>query len=201
LFASVPVALLWRSRRYLADATAVQLTRSPTALHRALAHLAECGAVIPGGEGVSHLFVIGPEVVAARERRQRQRGLPPGVEGMRARRKSPPPASAGGLSDRVSEAWQAHGELRHAEAASRAREASADRGTLTEREGLLMGMHPALHRRLARLVRMGAVTPEAPLAGARAQGPPSPRPSPSQGRERERGRTAAALPSARRRAG
>jgi hypothetical protein len=115
LFASLPVALLWRSRRYLADATAVPLTRNPTGLYRALTHLVEGGAVIPGGEAVSHLFIIGPEAV---------------------------------------------GE----DAPSRARETAAEQGTLPEREGLLMGMHPPLSRRLSRLVRMGAVPPDAPAA-------------------------------------
>lgn len=97
LFASVPVALLWRSRRYLADATGVQLTRNPTGLYRGLSHLGKCGALIPGGESVSHLFIIAPDT----------RG--------------------------------------------------AANATFTQREGLLMGMHPSLARRLARLVRMGAV--------------------------------------------
>jgi heat shock protein HtpX len=60
LLASLPVALLWRSRRYLADATAVELTRNPTGLYRALRRLGERGAVAPGGEGVAHLFVVGP---------------------------------------------------------------------------------------------------------------------------------------------
>jgi Zn-dependent protease with chaperone function len=96
LFASLPVGLLWRSRRYLADATAVELTRNPSGLYRGLRHLGDAGAVIPGGEGVAHLFIVGPE-----------------------------------------------GER-------------AQRGTFTEREGLLMGMHPALARRLRRLERMGA---------------------------------------------
>lgn len=136
LAASVPVALLWRSRRYLADATAVQLTRNPTALYRALIRLVECGAAVTGGERVAHLFVVGPEVAAAREWLDRvhagarlRAGLPP-----RIRREVPlPPA------DRV----------------------EAKRGFLGEYEGL-MGMHPALRRRLARLVRMGAVPPEAP---------------------------------------
>jgi heat shock protein HtpX len=96
LFASLPVGLLWRSRRYLADATAVQLTRNPAGLARGLRHLGEAGAVIPGGEGVAHLFIVGPTD---------QRG---------------------------------------------------PRGTFIEREGLLMGMHPSLKRRLARLHRMGA---------------------------------------------
>ena len=95
LFASLPVGLLWRSRRYLADATAVQLTRNPTGLYRGLRHLGETGAVIPGGEGVAHLFIVAPT-----------------------------------------------GER-------------AQRGTFTEREGLLMGMHPTLKRRLARIERMG----------------------------------------------
>jgi Zn-dependent protease with chaperone function len=95
LFASLPVGLLWRSRRYLADATAVELTRNPSGLYRGLRHLGEAGGMIPGGEGVAHLFVVGPE-----------------------------------------------GE-------------HAQRGTFSEREGLLMGMHPALERRLRRLERMG----------------------------------------------
>jgi Zn-dependent protease with chaperone function len=60
LFASVPVALLWRSRRYLADATAVQLTRNPTGLYRALVRLGQSGALLPGGAAVAHLFVVGP---------------------------------------------------------------------------------------------------------------------------------------------
>jgi Zn-dependent protease with chaperone function len=96
LFASLPVALLWRSRRYLADATAVELTRNPTGLHRGLRRLGDAGAVIPGGEEVVHLFIVGPE------------------------------------GDRPQ-----------------------PRGSFTEREGLLMSMHPSLKRRLQRLERMG----------------------------------------------
>jgi Zn-dependent protease with chaperone function len=95
LFASVPVALLWRSRRYLADATAVELTRNPDGLHGALGRLGEAGGAAPGGEEVAHLFVIAPPPVRGR-----------------------------------SPFW--------------------------EREGLLMGMHPSLARRLGRLARMGA---------------------------------------------
>lgn len=52
------LALLWRKRRYLADATAVQLTRNPDGLARALLR-AQWG-VIPGSTGVAHLFVTGP---------------------------------------------------------------------------------------------------------------------------------------------
>jgi heat shock protein HtpX len=98
LFASLPVGLLWRSRRYLADATSVALTRNPTGLYRGLRRLGEAGAATPGGGEVAHLFIVGPE------------------------------------GDRP--------------------------GTFAEREGLLMGMHPKLSRRLQRLERMGAVTAE-----------------------------------------
>ena len=108
LFASLPVGLLWRSRRYLADATAVQLTRNPTGLYRGLQHLGEIGAVIPGGEGVAHLFIV-----------------------------------------------ESTGER-------------AQRGTFTEREGLLMGMHPALKRRLKRIERMGATLDPPRRAGRTA---------------------------------
>jgi hypothetical protein len=63
-------------------------------LHRGLRHLGEAGAMIPGGESVAQLFIVGP---------------------------------SGG---------------------------QAQRGTFTEREGLLMGLHPSLARRLKRLERM-----------------------------------------------
>ena len=55
------IALLWRARRYLADATAVQLTRYPDGLARALQRLGDKGAAIPGAGLAAHVFVIGPE--------------------------------------------------------------------------------------------------------------------------------------------
>ena len=55
------LALVWRSRRYLADATAVQLTRNPDGVASGLAALASRGGVIPGGRWAAPLFVIGPE--------------------------------------------------------------------------------------------------------------------------------------------
>jgi len=55
------LALAWRSRRYLADATAVQLTRNPDGVARGLAALSSRGGVIPGGSWAAPLFVVGPE--------------------------------------------------------------------------------------------------------------------------------------------
>jgi hypothetical protein len=57
----------WRARRYLADATAVQLTRNPDALGRALSTLAAAGDVVPGTEWAAHLFVVGRSKPAQKE--------------------------------------------------------------------------------------------------------------------------------------
>jgi Zn-dependent protease with chaperone function len=59
------MAAMWRRRRLLADATAVELTRDPDALARALTQLRDNGATVPPGPW-THLFAVGPEL--ARER-------------------------------------------------------------------------------------------------------------------------------------
>ncbi len=55
------MALLWRTRRYLADASSVELTRNPDALARALQCLSEDNTAMPGGEWATHLFVVNPK--------------------------------------------------------------------------------------------------------------------------------------------
>jgi Zn-dependent protease with chaperone function len=55
------MALLWRTRRYLADAGAVEFTRNPDALARALQRLSEDRTTIDGGAWASHLFVVNPQ--------------------------------------------------------------------------------------------------------------------------------------------
>ena len=54
------MALVWRSRRYLADASAVELTRNPDALAGALERLSQDNSTIYGGDWATHLFVINP---------------------------------------------------------------------------------------------------------------------------------------------
>src|SRR5262245_16646749 len=54
------MALVWRTRRYLADASAVELTRNPDALAGALERLSQDNSAISGGAWASHLFVINP---------------------------------------------------------------------------------------------------------------------------------------------
>ena len=52
------IALLWRARRRLADATAVQLTRYPGALADALRTMAGLDTVVPGAAHVHFLFPV-----------------------------------------------------------------------------------------------------------------------------------------------
>jgi len=58
LVVNPPLALLWRRRRLLADATAVELTRNPDALAEALEHLQRQRPAAPPGP-FAHLFVVG----------------------------------------------------------------------------------------------------------------------------------------------
>ncbi len=52
------IAILLRTRRYLADATAVQLTRNPDALAVALYKLDHLGGTVPGGAAAGPLFIV-----------------------------------------------------------------------------------------------------------------------------------------------
>ena len=54
------MALLWRKRKYLADASAVQLTRNPDGLAEALRKLNSDRGPIPGGAWAAHLFLVNP---------------------------------------------------------------------------------------------------------------------------------------------
>lgn len=54
------LAMLWRTRQYLADASAVQLTRNPQSLASALQKLNAAPGEIPGGDWASHLFLASP---------------------------------------------------------------------------------------------------------------------------------------------
>lgn len=54
--------LLWRSRVYLSDASAVQLVRNPDDLASALQKLSEADTTVPGGNWASHLFIVKPAI-------------------------------------------------------------------------------------------------------------------------------------------
>lgn len=61
LLLAAPLGLAWRSRRLLADATAVQLTRDPSALAAALSAANTAGSDMPeAGNLVANLFALSP---------------------------------------------------------------------------------------------------------------------------------------------
>ena len=62
------LALMWRTRRYLADATAVQLTRNPDSLASALERLGRDAGIVPGTQSASYLFIVAPESGNTRDR-------------------------------------------------------------------------------------------------------------------------------------
>jgi Zn-dependent protease with chaperone function len=75
------LAAMWRARRRLADATAVQLTRNPGALARAVRDLEGSDVEVPGGWAVNFLFPVWPAVTE--EIAARQTEIAAAVVGMR----------------------------------------------------------------------------------------------------------------------
>jgi len=125
-----------RTRRYLADATAVQLTRNPDGLADALARLAVDGGPVPGGQWFSHLFIVGSEAEIARS------------DATLAARVA---ATRHGVAAGETGAIEAARRL----AAEAAEGRSGSRGTWAQE---LAGApsHPQIHQRVFRLERLGA---------------------------------------------
>jgi Zn-dependent protease with chaperone function len=134
--------LIWRTRRYLADAMAVQLTRNPEGLAETLEVLSEKGSVIPGGQWTSYLFIVGTE--AARYRIYRE------IEAEAHEGKND--AVAAGL--RRSKSGTATTYRQRKRIISKL--ARLEQGTLPEELGGILSSHPPLTKRLNRLRLMGA---------------------------------------------
>jgi Zn-dependent protease with chaperone function len=155
------MALTWRSRRYLADATAVQLTRYPDGLARALTRLSERGGVIPGSEWAGHLFIVGPEAAKARARRRwrlQQRSMSTRWEAYKR-------ANPGRSRWEQIRGWKsaaAGGQTRREALAaylSEHQEATQVEEKTIGGELSVVGFHPPLWRRLLRLRALGATVP------------------------------------------
>jgi Zn-dependent protease with chaperone function len=128
------VALLLRSRRRLADATAVQLTRHPDGLACALVHLVQEAHTVANAGWAEMLFIVGPEAAGARRMDQ--------------------------LTQRMQAIREAGGEWKTRAKAGLAvtNELAVERETETEarRHNFIFGFHPSLNSRIAQLKRMGA---------------------------------------------
>jgi Zn-dependent protease with chaperone function len=146
------MAALWRRRRLLADATAVELTRDPDALARALEHLQEHGATVPAGPW-THLFVVGPEL--ARERSERR--LAQRREEIWNGPRRPGESRAASVRRRTRTAFEASSEFQ----TDAAEHVGADDGSAD-----LVSFIPPIGKRIDRLVALGA-EPRPPA------GPPS----------------------------
>jgi hypothetical protein len=76
LLVSPAISLLWRNRRKLADATAVELTRQPDALAVAYRKLAAMNVKVPGAVAVHWLFPVwDPKVDRDQTRKEVTTGL------------------------------------------------------------------------------------------------------------------------------
>ncbi len=149
---------MWRRRRLLADATAVELTRDPDALARALTQLRDNGATVPPGPW-THLFAVGPEL--ARERtmktfERRRDEIWTGDRSFVERSKSAYSASVDLRRDMAS--------LDQADAAE-----AGGAGTATSAPGTsaaeLAHFLPKLSKRVERLAAMGAYVQADPIRG------------------------------------
>jgi Zn-dependent protease with chaperone function len=151
------VALTWRGRRYLADATAVQLTRYPDGVARGLTHLAESGPVIPGTEWASHLFVVGAEM--GRDRAQRGAWLAQraGRGGWKEFQRANPGKSRLDLAREVMSSRDPAARLEQLGAlqAGALEQYAVEQKTLSGSLGFV-SFHPPLWRRLLRLRALGA---------------------------------------------
>jgi Zn-dependent protease with chaperone function len=131
------IALVWRSRRYLADATSVQLTRDPDGMADALVELMDKGGLPPGSQWAAHLFVVGTEVAELRNR---------GAYRDAIRRLD--------LDGAVRRGWARIGD---APPAATAANAADKRDGLAADSLIMVNFHPPLEKRLQRLRAQGAI--------------------------------------------
>jgi hypothetical protein len=137
------LALTWRTRRYLADASAVRLTRNPDGVLSGLLRLARQGGMVPGAQWAAHLFVVGPEAAVGQSEARLQRDM------ATVRQQSAGKAVMG----QIAASWgPAQGAvLRYASELN-----AQEKGTLGATNSVMASFHPPLQERLKRLVAMGA---------------------------------------------
>jgi Zn-dependent protease with chaperone function len=159
------IALLWRTRRYLSDASAVQFTRNPDGIASGLVGLVSRGGVIPGGQWASPMFVVGPEAAHAKELVRYQEQQRKELEELR--RVNNPQGSV--LGDLRVFATQATGTgagiVQSGVDAHPMAQHGLEDGSFSGSSGSMVSFHPPLNKRLARLRRMGATVADVDLYG------------------------------------
>jgi Zn-dependent protease with chaperone function len=146
-FVAPIMAALWRRRRLLADATAVELTRDPDSLMQAFDYLEEHATTVAAGPW-THLFVVGPEVAQERVmRRFEQRRDQIWTDDRQAGE-----SALGAFRRRSREALKASAEFQRDVAPP----PSQSSETADDGSGELAGFLPKLGKRRERLAAMGA---------------------------------------------
>jgi Zn-dependent protease with chaperone function len=156
------IAMLWRTRRYLADAAAVQFTRDPDGLAGALEKLNRSGGNVPGAEWCSHLFFVSP---ARGDRMSEEIGvrMHPGIDFSEMDANARAALASVNLTPADLDAVRrgdAAAIARVSSAAAAFKSANSEQDSSEAPAGLesrsMLSFHPAIKRRLARLQRMGA---------------------------------------------
>ncbi len=137
------LAFTWRTRVYLADATSVQLTRNPDGLAEALTKLMRTGALIPGSQMVSHLFIVVAEAAGERRQQHMMRQL----TALGQQRKN-----TDGIANKLDMSKQMAVMLM----TEQAQQEQEDANTFESKQGIVVSFHPSLKRRLKKLNALGA---------------------------------------------
>jgi Zn-dependent protease with chaperone function len=141
------LAWTWRTRRFLADATAVQLSRNPDGIARGLEGLLARGGGIRGGAWADHLFVVGGRVT------DRKRANDEDVAKMLAEVERESAGRSG--AERMAARLRAGNRYRQRLQAESAASPPEDESELGGELGWI-SVHPSLKSRLKRLRAMGA---------------------------------------------
>ena len=145
-FVTVPLlGALWRRRRLLADATAVELTRDPDALAVALEYLQDQGGPVAAAGPWTHLFVVGPEVGREKAHRELERRR----DEVWTDERRPDESRSAAFWRRSRAAVQASNEYQQAVSSDSSRD---DQGMMDDLSGFL----PPLGKRIERVQALGA---------------------------------------------
>jgi Zn-dependent protease with chaperone function len=154
------IAMTWRTRRFLADATAVQLTRNPDGLANGLVALTERGALLPGGKMAAPLFIVGGEVANTRQMRQMRSLYTPELRrqlsGLKIDENDPVAAKKMVMEALFKGNLTAEQRAAVMAAATAAETSDDNDGGFSGSGSSIVNLHPSLKKRLHRLRQMGA---------------------------------------------
>lgn len=162
------MALAWRTRRYLADASAVRLTRNPDGLARGLVALTAHGGIPRGAAWATPLFAVGSEAFAWQQDARMQvdervAAVEQEVAAIRRESGGNPAkrmAAEAKLLGKAMDSGKSYAAAAMAEEA--AEQSSGQHSALGGGPSSFVSFHPSLTKRLKRLRAMGATVSDPP---------------------------------------